>query len=440
MKLKVYDDSQNYTATVINLPVKQKVDGLDNLVKVTVFGNDVLVSKDSDPNDLYIFFPAESKLSPEFCKANNLFRDVALNADNTQKGFFELHGRVKALKIRGVISTGFIIPATSLMDVLPNWENSEPYCNLEIGDEFNEIDGVEICRKYIPKNSVTPGTAEPKSKQDKLAVRFDKLVPNQFKLHGSTAPLAKNLHALKLDDVISITNKMHGTSAVFSNILTKRELTWYEKLAKRLGIKLVETEYGNVYSSRTVIKNRYINKEQKEGYYGKDNDIWSVVNEEVKELIEPGLTLYGEIVGYLPSGGMIQKGYDYGLYQGNWQFLVYRITYTKPDGNAIEFSWGQIKDYCEKYGLVHVQEFYYGKLSNWPGTNGSVEEFLDHLSLSYHMEKNDPDCKNKVPFEGVVVRVDKLDSFSAFKVKCKAFLKHETDDLDKGVVSLEEQN
>jgi len=433
MKLKIYDDSQNYTATIINLPVKQKVDGLDNLVKVTVFGNDVLISKDSDPNDLYIFFPAESKLSLEFCKANNLFRHSTLNADNTKKGFFEDHGRVKALKMRGVISTGFIIPLSSL-----SFLNVD--LNINVGDEFNQINGVEICKKYV--NSITIATnnnASKKSNQDKLAVRFDKLVPNQFKLHGSTAHLAKNLHALKFDNIISITNKMHGTSAVFSNVLTKRKLSWIERLTKKLGIKIIETEYGNIYSSRTVIKNRYINKDRKTGYYGKD-DIWSVVNKEVKDLIEPGITLYGEIVGYLPSGSMIQKGYDYGLQYGNHEFRVYRITYTRPDGNVIEYSWNQIKDYCAKHNLKYVQEFYYGKLSNWPDTNGSVEEFLNNLSASYYMEKDDPDCKNKVPFEGVVVRVDNLDSFSAFKLKCKKFLKLETDDLDKGEVNLEDQN
>lgn len=33
MKLKVYDHSVNYTCTIIKLPVKQQVDGLDTWLK-----------------------------------------------------------------------------------------------------------------------------------------------------------------------------------------------------------------------------------------------------------------------------------------------------------------------------------------------------------------------------------------------------------------------
>lgn len=58
MKLTIREDSTNYAATVVNLPVKQKVEGLDNLVKVTIFGNDCLITKDSDESILYLFFPS----------------------------------------------------------------------------------------------------------------------------------------------------------------------------------------------------------------------------------------------------------------------------------------------------------------------------------------------------------------------------------------------
>jgi len=105
MNLKIYDNSQNYTATVIQLPELQPVEKLNNLKKVTVFGNDCLVSKDSQPG-LYVFFPAGAKLSFSMCATNNLFRDSQLNGDHNAKGFFEPNGRVKAVKFQGVISTG----------------------------------------------------------------------------------------------------------------------------------------------------------------------------------------------------------------------------------------------------------------------------------------------------------------------------------------------
>ena len=53
---------------------------------------------------------------------------------------------------------------------------------------------------------------------------------------------------------------IHNTSGIFSNILCNRKLSRWEKIKKFFGFKVVETEYGNVYSSRNVIKNQYINQ------------------------------------------------------------------------------------------------------------------------------------------------------------------------------------
>ena len=54
--------------------------------------------------------------------------------------------------------------------------------------------------------------------------------------------------------------------------LLKKELSWRGKLAQFLGIDVVTTAYDNLYSSRSVIKNQYINKEATAGYY--NEDIW----------------------------------------------------------------------------------------------------------------------------------------------------------------------
>src|SRR6478735_6286649 len=114
MSIKIYEHSKNYTATVVKLPVKQIVEGLDNLVKVEVFGNSCLISKDSNPEGKYLFFPAGCKLSPEILKVNNLYRSNQFNLDQTKKGFFEDNGRVKAIKLKGIISSGFILEVTDV--------------------------------------------------------------------------------------------------------------------------------------------------------------------------------------------------------------------------------------------------------------------------------------------------------------------------------------
>ncbi len=266
MKLSVREDSTNYACTVVELPPMQDVIGLDNLKRVTIFGNDFLVGKDSNPDDLYLFFPAESQLSEEFCRDNNLFRDSTKNIDQTKKGFFEDNRRVKAIKFKGIISTGFVIPISALPDELHLAKGIGTI--LSPGDEFTDINGVNICKKY--KIVRIHSTTSKESRFNKKLKRFDKLVPNQFRFHTDTSHLAKNLHLFKTDDIIVITDKWHGTSAVFANVLINRKLSILDKVAKLFGVPVVDKVYDNLYSSRSVIKNQYINKEQGGGYYGED--------------------------------------------------------------------------------------------------------------------------------------------------------------------------
>lgn len=444
MQLKIKEGSENYACTVVKLPVKQPVEGLDKLVKVTVFGNDVLTQKTANEDELYLFFPAECQISKEYLYWNWEFREPTLNQGNNKGGYFEPNCRVKAIKFKGVISTGYLAPVSTL-----RFLNIEPY-HLKEGDEFTDIDGVNICKKYkIVHQHPTAGQSA-ESRYNKKLKRFNKLVKNQFRFHVDTSQLAKNLHMFHPEDIIVITDKWHGTSAVFANLLINKELTWKEKLAKWLKLDIVTTKYDDLYSSRSVIKNQYINKDATAGYY--NEDIWAVVHNYVKSKIEPGISLYGEIVGFLPSGKHIQKGYDYGCdsvvdfgrhgstTQPSHKFLVYRITYTKPDGNVIEFSWQQIKDYCKKYELEHVKELYFGTLRSfmpvmfWLENDTTIEilryKFFEGLTKTY-LEKDCKWCVNKVPAEGIVVRRDGLETYSAYKLKSKRFLERESKQLDE---------
>lgn len=437
MKLEKIEGSENYACSVIKLPPKQSVLGLDKLVKVTVFGNDVLTGKDSDPDQLYLFFPVECRIDPQYLSINNEFRHSEQNVNRAETGFFEDTGRVKAIKFKGVISTGYVTPISTLDGYVSNWNS------LEEGDEFNSINGKLLCKKY--KIVYTQGQGVKESRFNKKLKRFNKLVPNQFRFHETTSQLAKNLHMFNPEDIIVITDKWHGTSAVFSNVLIKKQPSFLGRIAKFLGVEVVTTKYDNLYSSRTVIKNQYINKDATLGYY--NEDIWGIVNKELEGKIEQGISIYGEIVGYLSSGKAIQKGYDYGCLDEH-KLVIYRITYTKPDGNLIEFSWQQIKDYCKKYGLETVKELWFGRaveqhydipavsVEHWRGT------FLDMLQTHW-LEKDCSYCVNKVPQEGICIRIDGRDTYMTYKIKSKRFLKKESDDLDEaaktGEVNIEDE-
>jgi hypothetical protein len=306
MNLKTYEHSTNYTATVIKLPTVEAVGGLDNLVKVTVFGNDCLISKDSE-GGLYIFFPSGAALSPEFLKVNNLYRESQLNIDNNQKGFFEINGRVKAIKFRGVTSTGFVIPISSVLNTL-NLESKKKNSfyeedSLKEGDSFNEIDGVEICRKYAIAQS-TPGA--PRSKKERDLDRINNklltlMIPSQFRFHEETPQLANNISNINSDDIIVITDKWHGCSCILSKVHINKKLKWHHKLFNKLGANIPDREFGYIYSSGKPksnlpkgILNEYENP-NKQHYVG---NIWKTAFDYYKDTIEDGISLYGELVGY----------------------------------------------------------------------------------------------------------------------------------------------
>ncbi len=425
-KLTTREDSTNYACTIVKLPPKQKVEGLDKLCKVTVFGNDILTQKDSDEGQLYLFFPAECRISSEYLRMNDEFRDETLNSCKDSKGYFEPTGRVKSVKFKGVISTGYMAPVSTLVAINIKWKE------LKEGDEFTDINDVNICKKY--KIVHQQGATSKESRFNKKLKRFDKLISNQFRFHVDTSQLAKNLHLFHPEDIIVITDKWHGTSAIFSNVLINKELNWKEKIAKFFGISVIDKVYDNLYSSRSVIKNQYINKEATAGYY--NEDIWKVVHNEIKDKIEQGISIYGEIVGYLASGKMIQKDYDYGCAEKEHKFLVYRITYTSPSGNVVEFSWNMIKNYCKKWDLEHVKEIFHGKIQeclllDFFNIEKGFEIGLFEWLQESHSTGKCKYCINSVPKEGIVCRIDGKDTYSAYKLKSGEFLLKESKQLDE---------
>lgn len=442
MKLTIREDSANYVCSVINLPVKQAIEGLDNLVQVEVFGNTCLISKDSDPNILYLFFPAGCQLSEEFLYANNLFRDTQLNADNGVKGFFEPNGRVKGLKLKGIVSNGFVIPIISLTE--------EQFTGLKKGDEFTDIHDITICKKYIAPSAMNASSVSTKDRNKINRAVEDLLIPTQFRFHDETSHLSKNLHDINPNDIIVITDKWHGSSCILSKVYINSKLNLWQHFLNLLGAQIQPKQYGYVYSSgkpKSNLPKGILRLDEKEKYKNKNGDyysadIWKCAFDDFKHTLEDGISLYGELVGYSQIGQAIQKGYDYGCVafskQGTvikgdgttlqtpsqYKFIIYKITYTKPDGSFIKFSWQQLKDYCAKYSLEHVKEFYFGKASDYFAVKKYAEhgrwdeDFLYTLQKDFNLEQNCKECKNKVPAEGIVVSIDCKKSY---KLKSKLF-------------------
>jgi hypothetical protein len=62
-----------------------------------------------------------------------------------------------------------------------------------------------------------------------------------------------------------------------------------------------------------------------------------------------------------------------------------------------------------------------------------VLEELKNDVEHFGMEKNEPLCKNKVPREGIVLRIDNDITKEAFKLKCVNYLQKESNNIDTTV-------
>lgn len=221
---------------------------------------------------------------------------------------------------------------------------------------------------------------------------------------------------------------------------------------KKKKIKTYTQKYGNVYSSRGVIKNEFINQGVTSGFY--KTDIWGEYNKILSPYIDKGMSLYGEIVGYLTgSQKMIQKSYDYGCMEGENYFMPYRIVTKNENGVKKEWDvldvekWTKklLKEHPELKKNVHpIKILYRGTLANlYPEISvtehwhENVLEALKNDKIHFGMEENEPFCKNKVPREGIVLRIDGDEKAEAFKLKCLKFFIKERSLIDKGEIDTE---
>lgn len=447
--LKASNDAKiNYLAKVVKLTNVRKHIKADRLQCVMIDGNNVIVGIDVHDNDIGIFFPLESQINQEFLSALSLFRDKELNKDKEKSGFFEVHRRVRALKLRDERSEGFWIELDKFCEVFSL--DREKVAKL-VGTEFNIVKDasgreVEICKKFHLKNSLkelrAKGISTKRVKHGFFAKLVNKLRPKpedillegQFNFHIDTPQLAKNIHKIQMDDHVTITQKMHGTSFICSKVLTKRKLSFVEKVSKTFGANIDEYEYTNLYSSRRVIKN--LSKDAKNHFY--KVDIWELVNKKIVDSLRSGMTVYGEIVGFLPTGESIQKKYDYGCGNSEYQFYIYRITTTDSAGHVLDWSWEQIKAWCNLAGFNHVQELYSGYLRNWKGGKFDFSNLLEEFKSEF-LEKKCWNCKNDVWDEGIVLRKDNHLIFDVFKLKSFNFKQYESKMLDEGFVDLESE-
>ena len=438
----------NYLAKVVQLPPLRKHSNADRLQCVSIDGNNVITDMTAKEGEYYVFFPLESAINKDFLAWSNGYEDKALNADKEKKGFFNNKGRVRAIRLRGERSEGYICP----LEVFLLWisETFDPKAIHEYDlDGYKEeyfdswhdtakgsLNDVVLVEKYVVKHKHVQNAARNTTKK----VRRSKLVDGQFKLHVDTQQFKRYTDAIKADDIISVTYKLHGTSFVVGKVLCNKPLKWWERGLKAIGVPIETVHYDTIYASRKVVKNAFEEAYDPVHFYG--YDLWEDIAKTLEEALTPGITLYGEAVGYTRNGAFIQTPFDYGCRENTFETYIYRITMTNVAGRVFEFTTQQVKDYCLKNNLKYVPELYYGKAFHLSpmfgaGMPETTEILLKDLSDLY-LEKDCWMCNNKVPAEGVVIRREIFD-IEAYKFKSFKFLEFETKQLDSGEAGLEEE-
>lgn len=411
-------NNNNNQAVVAYLKNLTAIEGADKIVQADVVLNNIKITQvvtavSTAENTKVVYFDSNLCLSDAMIKK---YPDLGT--------YLAKGNRVRTIKLKGVISNGLAVKVDSF------YVYDSPSAFFE-GLSFTHLGGIEICKKYTPPPKKVSGMGSgKKGKGRKPAI--SRLVDGQFHFHVDTAQLLKNAHRLKPDSVISISRKLHGTSAIASNCLVK---TKRRGLGKLLFWKELPRQYDTLYASRSVIKNGELGAD----FYG--FDLWKEAGVRFfKDKLAQGETVYYEIVGFTPSGSCIQKGYDYGCEPTEFKIFVYRFTKKGPDGHIVEYSWQAVKERCLELGATSVPEFFFGRardlFPSLPEENW-VMEFVSKLKETY-LEKICSDCKGKIPDEGIVLRVESA-GIEVYKLKSETFILGESKAKDAGTEDMEEE-
>lgn len=412
--MKLTTTNQSYSATIVRIGVLNKLEWLDNLVWFPVMGYQALVSKDLKEWDIGILFTAESRLSKDFCKNNNLYRQKEFNKDQNVTWYIEQNRRVRAIKLKWHNSNALFVGLSSLSYL------TDEYGELKVWDSFNEINGELICEKHINQKKTSINKIKWKNKV------FERINNKRFPEHLDSDNFWRNQSKYKSNDRIIITQKLHGTSGRIGNVLVKKKLNIIQSLLNYI-VDVNDKEYDIIYGSRRAIKNG--NKIESQWFY--ENDVWKIVADRYREIIPKDYILYWEIIWW-DWQKAIQKNYTYNLNEWELEFYVYRISIVNQDWIITDLSWEAIKEFCNNTWMKHVPELEimtYDKLD--------IDLFMDKRYMDQY--KNVVSLSdNKLPDEWVIIRTEWIVPYLT-KAKCQWFLEHETKVMDTWDVDMETQ-
>lgn len=427
-----------YQAVITKIDCITPIQGADKIVAANISGRTCIVNVDCQPGMIGVLFTPGTQLSLEYACNNNLFSDSSLNSDPNKKGFLAKNRKVTTLTLKGVCSDGLFMPLDSLVCLT----GDKQFYTLDPNDSFFELidyKGIKhpVCSRYesyIDKQSFRPKKKLPLLKRIKAAIKnlyaetkWD--YGNRFPEHSKTNYFKENKHVI-LDLIknsnarITITPKLHGTSARYGYVLrTKEPRGLFKWFKKPIG------EYVHIGGSRRVV----IGNMSSSGFHGSN----SFRNHYLKVLenhLQLGMVVYGEIVGFANNKSIMATHnadiiknkefkkkvvdtfgktitYSYGCSNSydtkHNSFYVYRIL--REDGERlIDLSPEDINRFVRPFIKYGIDSVYNYRLADDLSPEEKLEKVFDLSNRPDEFTRDYIDASH--PNEGVTVRVDTVDS------------------------------
>lgn len=366
------------------------------------------VSKEFNKNDLYVIFLPDGQISEEYAEANDCIERRDPETGNRAGGFFGRNRKVRAVKfMQGKIrSVGYIAHLDSLSFTGANLNKIEP------GTYFSELNGIPISQKFeIKKQQSLKSITQNKARKSKNIIGFPE--------HYDTSQFYRTYpNAIMPGDIVTVTEKLDGTSVRAGNVIEIRQLRWYEKILDKL-VKVDKAKSIFVTGTRRVVLS---DKGRETSFYENDN-IYQGQTEFLRERLPIGESFYGEIVGWVDNerplfnrGGVIFK---YNAAPGERKFYVYNIKRSLPNGETMDLSWNAVKIRANEVGALVVPELIKSFIATEEFCKPeNIEKFYNEMiELSKGPSTIDPEHIR----EGVVIRIDRGLRSYFHKVKSEEF-------------------
>lgn len=427
-----------YVAYITKIKNLRPHNNADRLQLGECFGNTVCVSLEYVDGQLGIYFPTDGQLSEAYADTNNLIRKKDENGNNIGGYMDPVKRNVTSIKLRGEKSDGLFMPLESLAFT------GVDLATLTEGTTIDVVNGVEICKKYIPKRNHRQGSVSEGNRTRKKKVDVAPL----FAEHADTEQLAYNLNAFKCGDHVEITLKMHGTSqrTGYLPVYKGEKKTFLQKIFRKPGTAIYD--WGYVSGTRRTVLKDY------EGGYYDSNEFREQHSKVFEGKLHKGETVYYEVVGFTTSKAPImgdcsnkkvndknfikQYGetttFSYGCEPEGYKMMygkdeegvfsipvkkpqsdmyVYRMTMTNEDGEVVEYTPDYMRYRCEQMGIKTVPKFIDFIIPE--DIDCTAGEYVKNIAEKFY-DGPDPIGITHIR-EGIVARIINRPKFAAYKHK-----------------------